>query len=117
MEAEETIAKLEEEIAELKDYKDKTEAAIAEKVREEILDEFVDLNDKEEFNRLRKDASKFDLETLKEKCFAIRGKYASNNVGKFSNDGKSPKLPVDFSISKTDTDLPYNGIVEKYAKR
>lgn len=117
LEAQEAITKLEEEIKELKEYKENTEIAIAEEAREEILDEFIDLNDKDEFIALRNNASKLDLEALREKCFAIRGKYAYSNIGKASHDGRTPKLPIDFGISKSEKELPYNGIVEKYANR
>ena len=109
------IETLEKEVEELTLYKEEIEKVKADEAREEIWDEFMDLKDKEEFINLRNKAIDFDLETLKEKCFAIRGKYATVNV-KFSHDNKSPKLPVDFRNSNKEEDLPYNGIVEKYAK-
>ena len=50
-----------------------------------------------------------DLETLEEKCFAIRGR--NGTAAKFSHEPKTPKLPVE----KHDTEPePYGGLFAKY---
>ena len=81
------------------------------KKREDVLSkpEFAKLEGVEAFDELRADMSKYDVETLEDKCYAILGRM--NSSAKFSLETKSPKLPVGNTQS---TDEPYGGIFTKY---
>lgn len=107
--ASDTIASMNTELGELRQFKTDTETAIAKGERDDVFARFEDLVGVEAFETLREDSMKYDLDTLEEKCFAIRGR---NSVAKFSNEQtKTPKLKVE----KTDTtNEPYGGIFAKY---
>jgi len=108
--ASETIASMETELGELREFKSNTEAAADQNERNELFSQFTDLEGVEAFEKLREDNSEFDLESLEEKLFAIRGRNTTQ--AKFSSDEqKTPKLKV-FKEDKTKN--PYGGIVEKY---
>ena len=51
----------------------------------------------------------YDIETLEEKCYAIRGR--NGGAAKFALENKTPKIKVE----KTDvSNEPYGGIFTKY---
>lgn len=103
-----TIASMETELGILRQFKTDTETAAAEDAREQVFARFEDLVGVEAFEALREDCMKYDIETIEEKCFAIRGR---NSVVKFAHEVKSPKLKVD----KTETTKePYGGVFQKY---
>ncbi|MEF9983700.1 MAG: hypothetical protein RR806_03185 [Oscillospiraceae bacterium] len=82
------------------------------------LSEFEDLNTVEDFINLEKTAAETfeNVEDLKEKCYAIRGK---NTPAKFSAKPNKPnpiKLPIGNSSGDTD-DEPYGGIFNEFGKR
>ena len=109
--ASDTIISMETELEELRQFKSDTEDAIANSKREEVFSMFEDLNGIDAFEALRSDCSKYDLESLEEKCYAIRGRNGA--ALKFSNKEKTPKLKVD----KTNiSNEPYGGLFVKYAK-
>lgn len=109
--ASDTITSMETELGELRQFKTDTENAVAKNQRDEVFAQFGDLVGVEAFEALRENFMNFDLETLEEKCFAIRGRNGS--VSKFSLESKTPKLKVD----KTDvSNEPYGGLFVKYAK-
>lgn len=88
--------------------------AVADKVkRDEILSRFEDLSGVEAFEALRGDNSGFSLEQLEEKCFAIRGRQAP--ALKFSNQSKTPKLPVEPRGAAEDE--PYGGVFEEFGMK
>lgn len=98
-----------EELAALRKFKADIETADEKAKREEMFSQFEDLNGVEAFENLRKHCLEFDLETLEEKCFAIRGR--NGTTAKFSTEPKKPKLPVE----KHDTEPePYGGLFAKY---
>lgn len=104
-----TINSMENELSELREFKSKTENAIVQGKRDEIFAQFADLNGIEAFENLKGSCDNYDLETIEEKCFAIRGRLSQN--AKFTLEPKTPKIKVE----KTNTeDLPYGGIFEKY---
>lgn len=106
--ASDTIASMETELSELRKFKSDTEATIAQSEREEVLARFEDLVGVEAFDALKEHCAEYDVATLEEKCFAIRGR---NSVVKFSAEPKTPKLKVE----KTDiTKAPYGGLFEQY---
>ena len=107
--ASETIASMETELGELRQFKADTEAAVAEEERQAIFAKFEDLVGIEAFEALRDDCSEYDAEALEEKCYAIRGKNGSK--ANFALDAKTPKIKV----TKTETtEEPYGGLFEKY---
>lgn len=107
-EAEKTIESMNAELNELREFKAQTEKANMDHQRSELFAMFEDLNGIEAFEAL-KENSDLSIEDLEEKCFAIRGRNASQ--AKFSFETKSTKIKVDQSESK---DAPYGGVVEKY---
>jgi hypothetical protein len=107
--ASETIASMETELGELRQFKADTEAAVAEEERQAIFAKFEDLVGIEAFEALRDDCSEYDAEALEEKCYAIRGRNGSK--ANFALDAKTPKIKV----AKTETtEEPYGGLFEKY---
>ncbi len=107
--ASDTIASMETELGELRQFKTTTEAAIAQGERDKVFAEFKDLVGVEAFETLRENCMKYDIETLEEKCYAIRGR--SGIAAKFVLENKIPKLKVE----KTDvSNEPYGGIFTKY---
>ena len=108
--ASDTITSMKAELDELRQFKTDTENATAMVEREEVFAQFEDLVGIDAFETLKEDCMKYDLETLEEKCFAIRGRNGA--ALKFSAKEKSPKLKV----PKTDiSNEPYGGLFVKYA--
>lgn len=108
-EASDTITSMKAELDELRQFKSDIENAAAKDVREDIFSQFEDLSGIEAFENLKEDCMKYDLETLEEKCFAIRGR--NGTAVKFSAKEKVPKLKV----PKTDiSNEPYGGLFVKY---
>ena len=105
------ITDMEAELTTLRQYKSNIETEAENKKREDVLSkpEFAKLEGVEAFDELRADMSKYDVETLEDKCYAILGRM--NSSAKFSLETKSPKLPVGNTQS---TDEPYGGIFTKY---
>lgn len=98
-----------EELAALRKFKADAETAEEQEKRKEVFAQFEDLAGVEAFESLREHCLEFDLETLEEKCFAIRGR--NGTAAKFSHEPKTPKLPVE----KHDTEPePYGGLFAKY---
>ena len=79
---------------------------------DEAMAEFSDLTGIEAFDALMENKLEYELDTLIEKCFAIRGRNVQNL--KFSAAPKAPKIKV--ATDKTE-DMPYGGIVEKYLNK
>ena len=106
-----TIASMEVELERLRKFKADADKATELTKREEVFTRFEDLNGIEAFDTLKDNCMKYSLETLEEKCYAIRGK--NNTTLNFSLKSKIPKLKV----SKTDIqNEPYGGLFLKYAK-
>ncbi len=117
--ASDTIASMEKELGELRQFKAATEHAIAENERKSeagrIFAQFEDLSGVEAFEALKTeydaDCMKYEADALEEKCFAIRGRQGSASL-KFSAPQKTPKLPIDRAggVNKE----PYGGVFEEY---
>lgn len=108
--ASETIASMETELSELRKFKSETEESAIRAERDTLFEKFEDLKDDELFEALKADAAKYDLETLEEKCFAIRGR---RNTASFSRnpDSKALKLKIEKEAAQ---DEPYGGLFRKY---
>ena len=107
--ASDTIASMETELGELRQYRNDTETAIAKKEREAVFEKFEDLVGVEAFEELKEHCMEYDAYTLEEKCFAIRGRIGVAN--KYSYESKAPKIVVD---KASRTAEPYGGIMVKY---
>lgn len=107
--ASDTIASMKTELGELRQFKTDTETAIAKGERDEVFAQFEDLVGVEVFETLRENCMEYDIETLEEKCYAIRGR--NGGAAKFALENKTPKIKVE----KTDaSNEPYGGIFAKY---
>ena len=104
-----TVASMKSELSSLRQFKQDTENAAASSAREEVFEQFEDLNGVEAFEALRENCAEFSAEELEEKCFAIRGRQGVQV--KFSHEPKAPKLPVEPTQLKKE---PYGGIFSKY---
>lgn len=97
------------ELDALRKFKADTETAEEQGKREEVFSQFEDLAVVEAFQNLREHCLEYDLETLEEKCFAIRGR--NGTVAKFSHEPKTPKLTVEKHDPEPE---PYGGLFSKY---
>lgn len=107
---------LKAEVSELKEYKSKNEAAIAANVVDSVLEQFSYLDGIEAFEALKasakEDSTKYDKDTLEEKCYAIKGRYAT--VEKFSaSNQNSTKIHVSKETESDVVNKPYGGVVEQ----
>lgn len=96
------------EVEELREFKNNS-------LVDEVLGEFDDLVEVEEFEALKKEAYNYEnLEALKEKCFAIRGKHTP----KFekSDSGLVSAGLVGSRTTKEEYE-PYGGIIKHYKGR
>ena len=107
--ASDTIASMETELGELRQFKTDTETAIAKGKKDEVFAQFEDLVGVEAFENLREHYMEYDTETLEEKCYAIRGR--NGTAVKFALENKTPKLKVEKSET---SDEPYGGLFAKY---
>lgn len=108
--ASESIASMESELSELRKFKADTETAVAKEERESVFAQFEDLAGVEAFENLRNDCMKYDVDTLEEKCYAIRGR--NNTTAKFSLENKPTKLKVEKTVIENNE--PYGGLFLKY---
>lgn len=80
----------------------------------EVLSQFDDLADINEFKSILDKAYEFEKsEDLEKECFAIRGKYKIKKDGKKKTDGVI-KIPLSPSIKE---DEPYGGFFTKYGSK
>ena len=103
------------ELQTLRAYKKDVEAAKESADRNAVFNKFEDLIGIEAFENLKANCGDIDIETLEEKCYAIRGKFGT--VAKFSTEVKAPKLMVDKSNAKNETKEPYGGLFLEYGKK
>lgn len=105
----ENVSEMNTELEALREFKLNIEKAENEAAIEAVFAQFEDLADVDEFKELREKVAEFDIETLTEKCFAIRGKQVV--AQNFSLESPTPVIKV----KRTNTSpKPYGGIVEKY---
>ena len=107
--ASDTIESMKAELDKLRKFKSDTEASIAQDARNEVFAQFEDLVGVEAFEALRDACDEMDIETLEEKCYAIRGRQAV--TAKFGLEPKTPKIKVEKGKIEN---APYGGIFEKY---
>jgi len=111
--ASDELDSLRSEVTELREFKANADAESAANDIAELLARFEDLNGIEAFETLKADCAEYDLETLEEKCFAIRGRQVP--VAKFTLEPtKSVKMAVVKGGHGNHKKAPYGGIFEKY---
>ena len=113
-EVEQKYAPIVAERDELKKFKDGVEEKERADAEEEVFNKFSELSGNETFEALKQKASKFSIEELEEKCFAIKGRTAV-----FAHKPAAQKavvLPV-AGMRDDNSDEPYGGIVKKFTKK
>lgn len=111
--ASDTIASMETELNELRQFKAGIEHDTAKQEREELFAQFEDLVGVAAFDEIRESGEQYSLEELEEKCYAIRGRKQTE---KFSLQGqKAPKLPVEKNNDPTPE--PYGGVFAEFGIR
>lgn len=102
-------------IGTLSNFKAEVEAKRAAEEFEAVMAQFADLAGCEEYEALRDSRDEIDCETLREKCFAIRGKNMKLTFAQVRDSGK-PIIPVihDSTFSQNEADKPYGKLFVKY---
>lgn len=103
---------LEATCEELRNFKASVESAAAEQERNELFSKFEDLADVDAFKELQANADQYDLATLEEKCFAIRGRQGVSVNFSLHENSSSPKIKLD--TKRNNPPKPYGGVVEHY---
>ena len=107
--ASDTIASMEPELERLREFKADIETANAERERNNVFAQFEDLVGVEAFEALKENCAEYSIETLEEKCYAIRGRQGVS--AKFSAEPKTPKIIVEPEVIDNE---PYGGVFKKY---
>lgn len=113
----ERIDEMSRELEELRGFQREVQQERENAAREAVFAQFADLDGSADFDALREHASEYDVDTLTEKCYALRGRL--HIPAAFAlNEQKTPKIKIDSSDLEDDvSDDPYGGIVEKYRKK
>ena len=112
--ASDTIASMEAELGELRQFKENIEQNAAAQEREELFTQFEDLVGVPAFDEIRDNCGKYSMEELEEKCYAIRGRKQSEKFS-FQGGQKTPKLPVEKNNDPTPE--PYGGVFSEFGIR
>lgn len=104
-----TIESMEKELGELRQFKLDIEDAQMQEKRDELFSQFEDLDGVEAFEALREHSSEYDLDTLEEKLYAVKGRYGTS--AKFTSEPKAPKRVVD---NTPEHKSPYGDLFAKY---
>ena len=99
------------ELESLREFKHTVETEKANAEREAVFAQFHDLDGVEAFETLKENCADMDVETLEEKCYAIRGRVGMP-AAKFSLEQKAPKLPVLDNVPMDNE--PYGGAFREY---
>ena len=105
--AKEFIDSQNEELNSMKELKNSAEQREYELRKENIFDEFKDLNGVEEFDTLR-DTMGISIEDLREKCFALRGKHMTQ----FSKNTNHNRIAI--LEPQENSEEPYGGLFKQY---
>lgn len=116
--AKQEFATAQKELDELRAFKKQAEDAGALANAEQVFAMFQDLSGNEKFEKLVESVkaapSTFNMETVEEKCYAIRGRMQSAKFALESND-HPVRIPIGASPAKS-VDEPYNGLFVEYGK-
>lgn len=106
-----TIDSMNAEMESLRDFKMQVENAESEKAMDAVFAKFGDLEEIDAFKQLKENRKNYDIESLEEKCYAIRGR--NGTAAKFELQETAPKIPV-VKTGATTGDEPYNGLFVRY---
>lgn len=98
-----------DELNELRKYKLDVENEKMRQEREELFTQFDDLVGIEAFENLVEHCNEYDLDTLEEKLYAVRGR--NGTTAKFAATNKSQKRAVD---TTPEPESPYGDLFERY---
>lgn len=110
--ASETVASLEAELAELRQFKADIEAEKNKAMKESLASRFSDIAETEAFTSLMEHSDEYSCEELEDKCFAIRGRMMTQTSQKFGLNQQTSRVIVDKTPEER---KPYGGIVERYS--
>lgn len=97
----------EDEVNSLRDFKAQAEKDKFEAGVKEIFAQFTDLDEVDDFIKLKENCSEMDLETIREKCYALRGKFS------VQAQNMKLKLPVvDYVVMHKEAANPYGTIFD-----
>lgn len=115
-EEEKRSAEFEKELDVLRKYKSDIESAQEKAKKDAVFAKFGKLSGNESFENLKANCDSLSAEEIEEKCFAIKGRLASESETdhRFSLEGITPKILVDKSASDSGEVEPYNGVFVKY---
>ena len=111
---------LESEIIELRAYKADNEKAIRKAEEEKIYSNFEEIKENEEFKALKEDSTKYSLEELEMRCYAILGKAKkAKSLVEEPQQNKSTQIfsSVDVNYEDNKPHGKYDHLIEKYGKR
>lgn len=104
-----------EVVEELRKYKLSKEKEIFKQDRDNLLNDFTDIKETDEFKVLFDNIEQYDLDALKKECFYIRGLYSSNQ--KFSKQTKK-EINIDLPLGvKEENNDPVELLFKKYLKK
>ena len=103
--ASDTINSMNIELNELRQYKQEQLDSKRAADEDAVFAMFADLNGIEAFEALKSDCSELSIEELEDKCFAIRGRNATQTFS--AQKQKSPRLPVEKNKFEGE---PYGGL-------
>lgn len=107
--ASEKIDALTSEVDTLRAFKVSVEKSADDDARAALFNRFLDLNGIEAFENLKNDNEQYDIESLEEKCYAIRGR--NSETVKFGLQEKPTKLKVESAFEHIESaNEPYGGI-------
>lgn len=103
------------EVEELKQFKVTKLDAERKEAEDALFEQFNELNGIEDFENLKKDASKFEIDALEKECFAILGKKNA----RFSTNKpvKKDKVKIEFTKSENKTESGYDELFNKYLNK
>lgn len=106
-----TIAEINSELTQLREFKSATEAEKRSEAVAELFSKFTDLESIEAFQELQNNADKYSVEELEEKCFALRGRnFAYVKAPEDPANGTTKIMVEKHEIEKE----PYGGVFQKY---
>lgn len=110
--ADEKIAKLNEEVADLRKYKSEKMADERAAEESQIFECFKDLDGNTEFEALKSNCAELSIDALQEKCYAIRGKSVKMT---FSTEKKRNNVRVPVGQHEHEkADEPYGGLFVEF---
>lgn len=108
-EASGTIEQMNTELNELRQYKQQKLNDERNDAEGAVFAMFPDLNGIEAFEKLKENCAEMSIEDIEDKCFAIRGRHASQQTFSMPKS-KTPRLPIE----KSTADEPYGGLFVEF---